>query len=507
MTTIVTIAHNAIHAKLMDATREVKLEVQQILSYEVAGAEHTTRFQTTDWDGRSSFLGFISGVFPAGFVHLVTAHLTRRGYRVNVVKKPLPPALGPAMPVVDTFGEDPRYDYQRDVCERLVKHGRIIAQVATGGGKSRIAKIVVARLNRPTLFLTTRSLLMHQMAKGFREMGMTPGMLGDGLWSPRSNGVSCGMVQTLVARLSDPDDSWDEFKTTEHLRLREETIRLLHGFEVVIGEEAHESSGGGYYDILQHCKNAYYRLALTATPFMKANEEANMKLMASFGPIGIKISEKLLIDRGILAKPIFKYVELPEISRPKHLARNTPWQSAYRLGITDHEFRNRAIVWEAARASEHGLSVLVLVQHKAHGKRLETMLREARLTARFIWGESEQEDRERQLGQLKDGTLQVLVASTILDVGVDVPALGMIILAGGGKAEVALRQRIGRGLREKKTGPNQALILDFCDGQNNHLKAHYLTRREIVEDTPGFAENILGKGVDFDFAPYKASTL
>ncbi|MBH8434009.1 hypothetical protein I8Q59_09430, partial [Acinetobacter baumannii] len=42
----------------------------------------------------------------------------------------------------------------------------------------------------------------------------------------------------------------------------------------------------------------------------------------------------------------------------------------------------------------------------------------------------------------------------LLDGGVDVPAVGLIILAGGGKAEVALRQRIGRGLRAKKFGPN-----------------------------------------------------
>ena len=42
---------------------------------------------------------------------------------------------------MDTFGDDPRYDYQMDVVNRLVKHGQIIAQVATGGGKSRIAKM------------------------------------------------------------------------------------------------------------------------------------------------------------------------------------------------------------------------------------------------------------------------------------------------------------------------------------------------------------------------------
>jgi superfamily II DNA or RNA helicase len=92
----------------------------------------------------------------------------------------------------------------------------------------------------------------------------------------------------------------------------------------------------------------------------------------------------------------------------------------------------------------------------------------------------------------------VLIGSTILDVGVDVPAVGMVILAGGGKAEVANRQRIGRGLREKKNEmPNVAFIVDFADGFNTHLSGHYRTRRAIVESTPGFAENVVS---DFDYA-------
>ena len=90
----------------------------------------------------------------------------------------------------------------------------------------------------------------------------------------------------------------------------------------------------------------------------------------------------------------------------------------------------------------------------------------------------------------------MLIGSTILDVGVDVPSVGMIVLAGGGKAEVATRQRIGRGLRRKKAGPNVAFIIDFADDHNMHLKSHYFERRAIVTGTPGFAEGIVA---DFDY--------
>ena len=67
----------------------------------------------------------------------------------------------------------------------------------------------------------------------------------------------------------------------------------------------------------------------------------------------------------------------------------------------------------------------------------------------------------------------------------------MVILAGAGRAEVALRQRIGRGLRAKKKGPNVCFIVDIDDDFNNHLINHAAQRRAIVLNTPGFNEGWL----------------
>ena len=148
----VTIARNAVTAKLKDPSREVKLKVQQILSYMVAGAENTPRYKASAWDGRSSFFDFRSCTFPAGFVPLVVAKLQREGHKINLVRKPLPEPLGIAGARVDSYPDDPRYSYQPEIVEKVVKHGAMIAQVATGGGKSRIAKLLYARIRRPTLF-------------------------------------------------------------------------------------------------------------------------------------------------------------------------------------------------------------------------------------------------------------------------------------------------------------------------------------------------------------------
>lgn len=368
--------------------------------------------------------------------------------------------------------------------------------VTHNSGKSRIGCLAFAKIKRPTLFITTRSVLMHQMKRAFDksidyrrangEKGLEKvfcGVMGDSEWklSPHLN---VAMVQTIQAKLKDP-------------RTHDQMVKILEHFEFVILEEAHESSGEGYYTILNACKNAVYRLALTATPFMREDEEANMRLMAVSGPIGIRVTEKELIDKGILATPQFKIVSVkPD---PK-VRKSSNWQLAYKYGIVLNAERNQIIVDEVAAAVKAGLSCMVLVQRREHGEILERMLRAAHVRTKYIFGDSDQETRQKALDDLRDGRIDALIGSTIMDVGVDVPAVGMVALAGAGKAEVALRQRIGRGLRRKPKGmENRAYILEFRDQINKHLIGHSEQRRQILESTPGFAENILPHNADFSY--------
>lgn len=569
MTTLLTLAAGAVNAKLIGATREAKLLVREKLSYMVDGASYSQAFKGTAWDGTSSFYDFATDTFPAGFVYKVYSALLKAGYRVNLVRKPAPAPLGPERPEVDDFGYDPRYAYQPEVADKLIKHRQIIARVATGGGKSRIARICYRRIDRPTLFLTTRGILMYQMGEAVTDnLGEVVGVVGD---SQRdfSRKFTLGMVQTIsqaierwtdesellaymknrdaaedrevekqaarlkrkkaaaaeiaeaatalrkqlvAARLSDAAVIAEiQAKVKEHNRKREEMIAFLAKIEFVILEEAHEASGSGFYEIMRHCVNAHYRLALTATPFMKDSQEANMRLEACSGPVAVTVTEKQLIDLGVLARPYFKFVTLrnpapqyQEEVRGKivthKLFRSTPWPKCYEIGVVHNDERNRAIVYEVQRAVAHGLPAMILVGRTEHGKIIADLLTQAGVRCNFIQGVNEQDERKAALNALRDGRIQALIGTTILDVGVDVPAVGLVVLAGAGKAEVQTRQRIGRGARAKKRGPNVFFVVDFIEAANNTLRDHQNERIAIIKGTPGFAENIVN---DFDYDIFK----
>jgi superfamily II DNA or RNA helicase len=569
MTSGLTLAAGAVNAKLMGATREAKLLVREKLSYLVEGASYSQAFKGTSWDGSSSFYDFETDMFPAGFTYKVYAALLKAGYKVNLVRKPAPAPLGPERPVVDDFGYDPAYNYQPEVADKLVKHRAIIARVATGGGKSRIARICYKRIGRKTLFLTTRGILMYQMGDAVTEnLGERVGVVGD---SQRdfSRQFTLGMVQTIsqaielwtdegemLAYIKNRDAAEDreveklqaklkkqklpapqvadattalrrqleakrpadaevvatiQAKVQDHNRKREEMIKFLATVEFVILEEAHEASGNGFYEVMRHCVNAHYRLALTATPFMKDSPEDNLRLEACSGPVAITVTEKQLIDLGVLAKPYFKFVQL-QTAAPSYqeevkgklvthrLFRSTPWPKCYEIGVVHNEERNRAIVYEVQRGRQHGLPAMILVSRTEHGRQLSDMLTQAGVRVAFIKGANDQTERKAALNALRDGRVDAVIGTSIMDVGVDVPAVGLIVLAGAGKAEVQTRQRIGRGLRKKKHGPNIAYVVDFIEAVNSTLRDHQKERMDIIRNTPGFADNIVA---DFDYSVFR----
>jgi len=522
--TLVRLARNAVIAKLLDPPRQVVTFVAGLLSYQV---ENTTGIGGA-WSGKSSFYDVLNHTFPAGFTHLVQAELQKLGHTVHVIQRPRAEPLGPENPIVDEFGnDDPRYDFQLRALRQVEKHGEGIIQVATGGGKSKIAKLIMARYKRMSLFLTTRGILLYQMDDQLKAIGLNTGQLGDGELRP-VRGINLGMVQTLVQALEVPDINVERRAIVKSIHLsknkdenmpqaeiarlaqerfdaktkrRAQVMKILEMIEVVIGEEAHEAGGSSYYEILRHCKNATIRVALTATPFMRESAADNMRLMAAFGPLLVQVPEALLIERGILARPSFKFVD----AKPhEKLRKSSPYERALELGYITNPFMFEALVEDALKAKRFGLPVLTLVLRKKHGEAILAAVRARGIRAEFLRGENDQAERRAQLKRLANGEIDLLIGTTILDVGVDCPAIGLLQLAGGGKAEIALRQRIGRALRAKKFGPNVAFVADYSCNINSYLREHARQRRHIIETTDGFREGILPDGQDFAwdlFAP------
>lgn len=105
------------------------------------------------------------------------------------------------------------------------------------------------------------------------------------------------------------------------------------------------------------------------------------------------------------------------------------------------------ICQDAAAQWARGYNTLILVTQIKHGQILEEILNKYSCPAIFISGKSSMKKRKQAIQDMRDGKRSIMIASTIADVGLDIPRLQCIVEAGAGKSSVTALQRLGRIMR------------------------------------------------------------
>lgn len=409
--------------------------------------------------------------FYTGSIYTVLAHLKAHNVPFEISdKRENPKKLSPEEMKEKVVLKDlTLYDFQQEAVECFLQKGRGVLKLATGGGKTEVAAALIKKLNLPTLFLTHRINLMNQtaarIAKRIPEMADEIGLIGDGNWDCDKK-IVFASVQTLISRIEkDPEALGDYFKR----------------FKFLIIDEAHRSKAEYFRIPALLCSQAFYRLGLTATPFMQEDPEADLALMGAIGDVIYEVKNNLLIERGLLAQPYFKFIE---VNGPK-MDKISDFKEIYKFGIVKNEERNEKILKVTEGLVKNKKKVLVVVYATEHGEHIVKRLEEMGINSEFCSGKMSTVKREKALRDIRDGRLDCIVASNIFDEGIDVPALDAVVLAGGNKSAISLFQRIGRVIRRKETN-NYAIVVDFFDKQHYILKNHSSIRQSWVTNEKGF---------------------
>jgi superfamily II DNA or RNA helicase len=251
--------------------------------------------------------------------------------------------------------------------------------------------------------------------------------------------------------------------------------RVLSKFQILIGDEVHHAAAKSWYRVALACTGARIRVGMSGTPFSKEEPDRNLKMMSAFGSkILCEVRNRELIKIGWSAEPI--------IHVQKFLGKENgkDWQEAYDTHLHDPAY-NSLIVKAVASYANNGHVCLVLTDRVQHGLYLRDCLSGEGLEAKFISGRDAGEWRAAKLDQARNRGLHVLVATNILDEGVDVPSFSCLALAGVAKNYRQTLQRIGRVLR-KKEGENVAHILDWEPRTNYYLLDHAMDRQGYYAD-------------------------
>src|SRR5699024_8946894 len=125
-----------------------------------------------------------------------------------------------------------------------------------------------------------------------------------------------------------------------------------------------------------------------------------------------------------------------------------------------------------------------------HGDRILEKLQDMNADVGFIHGNSDIEHRTNTLHKFAQGELDILIASTIIDEGVDMKSIVCMILADGGKSMRQQLQRIGRGLRINGIDENMEMVFDIEDKKNKFLLSHSKARKKIFKEEKFDVKNI-----------------
>jgi superfamily II DNA or RNA helicase len=437
--------------------------VVKATSHYQSGFQFSKAFKLRKWDGKKHYYNKTSKSMPAGLAFVVRDALLEfdKTAKVQIVdewvnhKYTHPLKNGYDLHGID-FGKG-RYDYQLKAAKAMVAGRRGVIKIATNGGKSEIAAAVTKHIGRPTLFLVERLELLHQTRKRFAERLQIPeediGIIGDSQYQI-GGWITIATPASLQGKLLNdiPRDFW----------------------HVVIADECHHVGSDTFFNVMA-CLTAPYRFGMSGTP-LDRSDGADLRLIGQTGPTLYEVSNKLLVQRGISVPPS---VEIVKIDKPVFSGAGLNWASVEKKGVTENEYLHAEVVKRAVKHAKDGHQVLILVEKIKHGKTLEKLLKEL-VSAPFISGKEPTDARAAVLDDFKSGQIRVLIATSILDEGVDVPCIDVLILAAGGKAKIRLLQRVGRGLRTK-TGKDKLLVIDFANFTHKWLLKHSLLRLRLYK--------------------------
>lgn len=428
-------------------------EVAYETSYFEEGAKFVKAYKMGTWDGRKHLFNKRSGAFPTGLLSTVKRVCEESGAAVEIVDHrmaPRPNKDGFELHGVSMTG---KYDYQMDACKAAVEKKQGIIKIGTGGGKGNLAVAITKYLGLPTLMIVPTRELMHQMRERFFALLDTKdrdiiGVIGDGLWEPGSF-VTIAIIDTLESRLND-----------------EECLNFLSDIDVLIMDEAHRCGSETYFKVVMTCP-AYYRIAMSATP-LDRTDGANLRILAAAGDVLIDIPNKILVERGVIARADIIWEKITE----PVLAKKQNYVSVYKQGIVTNKHLVDKIAEWVKVFREANLSVLIMVEEISHGKAIDDALwTDYFVPHQFIHGNESSEVRDKAIKDFSSRSLPVLITSRILDEGVDTSAIDCLILGGSRKSQIKTMQRLGRGVR----GSN-LIVLEFANYCHKFLTKHSLDR-------------------------------
>lgn len=368
--------------------------------------------------------------------------------------------------------------FQQEAIETLLTAKQGGVEIATGLGKTLIALHIVKQLGLSTVILTPSLSIAEQFYRQFLEC-FGSRYVG-GYFGKFKNGkklITVTVAQSL-RKIDSSHSSFSKFSTKK----------------ILIADESHMYATK---TLAQLCfglfKNIPYRFFFSATQMR--NDGTDLLLESITGKILMNMDVQQGVELGFLAKPEFYLFQIPserwfDSKDPNELTR-------------EHLYYNPLVNQKAVQCAERflsqGKSVLILIDEIKQFQKLYSSLRHHKPL--FAYGstynealtylpkEYSQSNTTELVAQFNAGHRKLLIGTSCISQGTDLPAVNAIIYLQGNKSEIMVKQAVGRGTR-KTEGKDSFHYIDFDVYTNPLTHQHALERKRIYESIYGTVNQI-----------------
>lgn len=423
-------------------------------------------------------------VMYAGIATTVGARLEELGYKVAYEH----PTVQKKYDWARMFKYRP---LQSEMVAAAIEHRFARVEAPPGYGKTRVAGSIIADLGLRAVMITEKGEPFDQAYNTFSN----------------PDNFDLGNVGRLSGRHKDVQPV--TVAGVQTLLKIEDTSHPIYQAEVVIVDECHHAGALSYEKVLNRFTKAKFVIGVSATP-ERVDTRADW-LLPLIGPVVYRIEYSTAIDLGILcpmtvyAKTIapveYGYIVVKKDAfgetfvekDPDPVVRMSQYQDVYSDYIMYNDERNTEIAKFTRQAVRQGLTVAIVVARIEHAEEIQTYLPDAVI----LHGGIKTKMRQQIVEDLRTHRIKVVI-STLFDEAVDVPSLGAVVLAAGGKSPIKLKQRLRSlrtfdgtlhdGSRYKKTRGYVFVPLDQADFLTSHTRASMKMLTELVQSHP---ENVL----------------
>lgn len=388
---------------------------------------------------------------------------------------------------------------------KALEHRRGIFQMATGSGKSLCIAGILRYLYNvlgylpPALLLEPTNYLIEEMSQRMAAYGVP-----NRCYSANRNALNENLLH-----ISHPSSLCNDLEINPS---------LLDSVKILIADEAHHEHSATWSRIYSSCNNIEISLGFSAY-LVDPHKINNMRYsllsyneaqaIACTGPVLLNLNTAYYISLGVLATPVLIRVFSPA---DELVWDDRDWQELRKKRL-ESKSRRQAICKAAQIFSERGYKTLILSNTKTFAAEILMQLHSLGVcSAVCSFGAGEYvsiadgglkySKNSAFKEKFASGEITVMICTSHMFEGADIPNLDAVILAEVGKKVRKVIQGVGRGLRRTKKG-RYAYVIDFTDHKGGVLAYHSNLRLGYYKTLIGVrqvADNVqadsLGKLID-----------